>query len=403
MVVELYERLDRQRMMNRLGLQSAVMLVWLPMVVVLSIVAFILGSGSARADGFRFAETTGRAVIMDPSSQQDARLLALEEALYMAALEGGAKVNGFTAITASTAVEDHFVVRPASRILDYVVTNEVMDDTHYMVSIRAAIGELPRSSCAIRRNVNMTVFKPEIIQQPDTPATTGPMAVKMMNHLLESLRMAPGVRTRMAVDTELDPAKLARKIDQFDYQALTTGVVRVQRGDFAMVPRIYLSGEKTRSLVGGNTHNVKVQVEMTLFAGESYEPVDSFKLDSKHLTERQTLLRSVNVLSRPKRSEMLADMIAPLDDFVRNMATELQCQPLTARIEVNDDRLTVPIGSHHGMRMNALAVATGTDTPWQMMRVDSVDKMSSTLVPLNDNRDMQRLAGRTVEFMEIPQ
>ena len=100
---------------------------------------------------------------------------------------------------------------------------------------------------------------------------------------------------------------------------------------------------------------------------------------------------------------MLADMIAPLDDFVRNMATELQCQPLTARIEVNDDRLTVPIGSHHGMRMNALAVATGTDTPWQMMRVDSVDKMSSTLVPLNDNRDMQRLAGRTVEFMEIPQ
>ena len=33
MVVELYERLDRQRMMNRLGLQSAVMLVWLPMVL----------------------------------------------------------------------------------------------------------------------------------------------------------------------------------------------------------------------------------------------------------------------------------------------------------------------------------------------------------------------------------
>ena len=62
----------------------------------------------------------------------------------------------------------------------------------------------------------------------------------------------------------------ARKIDQFDYQALTTGVVRVQRGDFAMVPRIYLSGEKTRSLVGGNTHNVKVQVELTLFAGESF-------------------------------------------------------------------------------------------------------------------------------------
>lgn len=403
MVVELYERLDRQHMINKLGLQSSVMLVWLPMVIVLSIFAFMLGSGTARGEGFRFAETTGRAVIMDPSSHQEARLLALEEALYMAALEGGARINGFTAITASTAVEDHFVVQPASRILDYTVTNEVMDDTHYTVSIRAAIGELPRATCAIRRKINMTVFKPKIVQQPDTPAITGPMAMKMMNHLLERLKMTPGIHTRMAVETELDPSKLARQNDRLDYQALTTGVVRVQRGDFAMVPRIYLSGEKTRSLVGGNSHQVRVQVELTFLAGESYTPVESYLLDNLYQTERQTLFRAVNVLSRPKRTELLADMTAPLDGFVHDIANDLQCQPLTAHIELNDGRLSVPIGSHHGLSRNALAVATGTDTPWQMMRVDSVGLMSSTLAPLNDNRDVRRLAGRTVEFMEIPQ
>lgn len=403
MVVELYERLDRQRLMNRLGLQSFVLLVWLPMVIVLSIVAFMLGSGTARAEGFRFAETTGRAVIMDPSSQQEARLLALEEALYTAALEGGARVNGFTAITASTAVEDHFVVQPASRILDYTITNEVMDETHYMVSIRAAIGELPRQSCAIRRKINMTVFKPQIIQQPDTPAITGPMAMKMMKHLLDQLKTSPGINALMAVETDLDPAKLARQDDRLDYQALTTGVVRVQRGDLALVPRIYLSGGKTRSLLGGNSNQLRVRVELTLLAGESYTPVESYLLDNLYLTERQTLFRTVNVLSRPKRTELLADMTAPLDGFVRDMVNDLQCQPLTARLELSDGRLTVPVGSHHGMSRNALAVATGTDTPWQMMRVDTVGLMSSTLVPLNDNRDMQRLAGRTVEFMEIPQ
>ena len=403
MVVELYERLDRQRLMNRLGLQSFVMLVWLPMVIVLSIIAFMLGSGTARAEGFRFAETTGRAVIIDPSSQQEARLLALEEALYMAALEGGARVNGFTAVTASTAVEDHFVVQPASRILDYTITNEVMDETHYMVSIRAAIGELPRQSCPIRRKINMTVFKPQIIQQPDTSAITGPMAMKMMKHLLDQLKTSPGINALMAVETDLDPAKLARQDDRLDYQALTTGVVRVQRGDLALVPRIYLSGGKTRSLLGGNSNQLRVQVELTLLAGESYTPVESYLLDNLYLTERQTLFRTVNVLSRPKRTELLADMTAPLDGFVRDMVNDLQCQPLTARLELSDGRLTVPVGSHHGMSRNALAVATGTDTPWQMMRVDTVGLMSSTLVPLNDNRDMQRLAGRTVEFMEIPQ
>lgn len=403
MVVELYDRLDRQRLMGRRELQSFILFIWLPVVTVLSIAAFTLGSDSARADSFRFAETTGRAVIMGPESQQEARLLALEEALYLAALEGGAKINGFSAVMSSTAIDDHFVVQPATRILDYTVINEMVDDTHYTVSIRAAIGALPRSSCAMRRTINMTVFKPLVTQAPDTPAVTGPMAAKVMNQLLETMRETPGINARMAVDIELDPAKLARQTDDYDYQALTTGVIRVQPGDFAVIPRIHLSGEKESSLIGGNSHKVRMQIDLAFFAGETYAPVESYMVDTVLLTERQTLLRAVNVLSRPKRTELLSGMMAPVTGFVSDMANDIQCQPWTARLEVVGNRLSVPVGSHHGMRVNALAVATGIDTPWQMMRVDSVDRMSSTLVLLNSNRDLQRLAGRTVEFMEVPQ
>ena len=146
-----------------------------------------------------------------------------------------------------------------------------------------------------------------------------------------------------------------------------------------------------------------MQIELAFFAGETYAPVDNYMIDTVLLTERQTLLRAVNVLSRPKRTELLSGMMAPVTGFVSDMANDIQCQPWTARLEVVGNRLSVPVGSHHGMRVNALAVATGIDTPWQMMRVDSVDRMSSTLVLLNSNRDLQRLAGRTVEFMEVPQ
>lgn len=403
MVVDLYDRLDRHQLMSRRDLQSFILFIWFPVVTLLSVVAFTLGSESARADSFRFAETTGRAVIMGPESQQEARLLALEEALYLAALEGGAKINGFSAVMGSTAIDDHFVVQPATRILDYTVTNEMVDDTHYTVSIRAAIGALPRSSCAMRRTINMTVFKPQITQAPDTPAFTGPMATKVMNQMLEIMRATPGIKARMAVDTDLNPAKLARKTDDYDYQALTTGVIRVKSGDFAVIPRIHLSSEKESSLIRGNSHQIKMQIELAFFAGESYAPADSYMVDTVLLTERQTLLRTVNVLTRPKRTELLSGMMAPVAGFVSDMANDIQCQPLTARLEVTGNRLSVPIGSHHGMRMNALAVASGTDTPWQMMRVDSVERMTSTLVPLNSNRDLQRLAGSTVEFMEVPQ
>ena len=129
MILELYERLDQRSWLD---------VVKLPLLLVFSLVFFVLGAHSASAAPFQFTETTGRAVIIDDAAQQEARLLALEEALYLAALQGGARINGFSAITADTSLEDHFVVRPASRILDYTITNEVIDDQHYQVSIRAA-------------------------------------------------------------------------------------------------------------------------------------------------------------------------------------------------------------------------------------------------------------------------
>jgi hypothetical protein len=82
------------------------------------------------------------------------------------------------------------------------------------------------------------------------------------------------------------------------------------------------------------------------------------------------------------------------------MIADLQCRPLTATLAFSDGKLTVPVGSHHGIGQNALAVASGTDTPWQIMRVTKVETMSSILTPLNDQRDPVTLAGRTVEFME---
>ena len=96
-------------------------------------------------------------------------------------------------------------------------------------------------------------------------------------------------------------------------------------------------------------------------------------------------------------------MRAPVAALVDDMAAKLQCAPLSATMSVVDGKLSVPIGSHHGMRQNALAVASGTDTPWQIMRVTSVAPMSSMLTPLNDKRDINTLVGRTAEFMEIPQ
>ena len=393
MVLELYARLEQRRWLD---------LAKLPIVLLLAFVCFILGATAGHAASMRFTETTGRAAIIDPEMEQEARMMALEDALYLAALEGGARIDGFSAVMADSSLEDHFVIRPASRILDYTITNEVIDDLHYQVSIRAAVGDLPKGTCLHRRDVNLTVFAPIITHGKAVIAEAGMMAPQVIDALVGAIESHPGINAVRATDTVLDPARLARTTDQFDYEALTTGVTRVRRGDFALIPEVTLTGKRVRNGLD-RRDEMLVSIEMHLFAGESYAPVDHFESRQQITTKLRTPFRTVNVLGQPRRPVILDTMRTPVAGLVDNMAAKLQCAPLTATMAIVDGKLSVPIGSYHGMRQNSLAVASGTDTPWQIMRVTSVAPMSSMLTPLNDKRDINTLVGRTAEFMEIPQ
>jgi hypothetical protein len=389
-ILDLYARLERRHWLD---------LARVPLLALLACIFFVLGASTGQAAGFRFTETTGRAVIMDSAMEQEARMLALEDALYLAALEGGARINGFSAVMADTTLEDHFVVRPASRILDYTITNEVIDGEHYEVSIRAAIGNLPRGACLHRRAVHMTIFKPRMTLAENIPAAAAPMAVDVLNNLVTTIERHGGVSANRATDVALDPSRLSRINDTYDYTALTKGVVRVRRGDFAVVPEIILTGQRAGNALS-RRDDMTMLIRLHVLAGESYAPIDMFEVIHTVTTRQRSVSRSFNVIGQPRRPAIRDALIEPVAGFVDNMIADLQCRPLTATLAFSDGKLTVPVGSHHGIGQNALAVASGTDTPWQIMRVTKVDTMSSILTPLNDQRDPVTLAGRTVEFME---
>ena len=146
-----------------------------------------------------------------------------------------------------------------------------------------------------------------------------------------------------------------------------------------------------------------MDIMLNLFSGEDYEFIETFSRSASFHVQNKTVLRSFDVLTRATRSDMLRQMLDQVEPLVSKMTTTLRCRPLTATLVVADGRLQVPVGSYHGMRQNVLAVASGTDTPWHIMRVTQVNAMSSQLTPLNSNRDLTRLVGQAVEFMEMSQ
>jgi len=58
---------------------------------------------------------TGRAAI-EPRGQDAAERLALEDALYMAAMAGGAELNGFSMVENGILVGETVLLRPSSRL-----------------------------------------------------------------------------------------------------------------------------------------------------------------------------------------------------------------------------------------------------------------------------------------------
>ena len=360
----------------------------------------LLGGLQAIASGFEFVQTTGRAVIMHQDAEQEARMMALEDALYTAALQGGAEINGFSIITTDTAIDDHFVVRPASRILDYRIVNEVVEEEHYAVTIEAAVGDLPDAQCQARGHSNVTVYAPTIRVAATAPAWTRQFADMAIRDVVIMLDEQPSLNVQVATGTKLDPASLARSNDEFDYTALTSGRVRVSRGDYAIIPQINLFGEVTRGF-GVSNQRMTMQLNLRLLSGEGYETLLEHQLTKVIEIEQSSLIRSLDVVSRPKRHAILAEMRAPIAGYISEFATKLLCRPVRSTLNYADGTLTIPLGTHHGVGVNSLAVASGTDTPWQILRVSAAGPMTATLTPLNNQRQTKGLAGQAIEFMEL--
>ena len=127
-------------------------------------------------DTLRFIETTGRSVIEDDETIDISRRRALEEALYLAALHGGAKINGFSAVNTDTSIQENLVVQPSSQILDYTIISEEKTDTHFMIKIRSAVGQLKVKSCKNKGLKSLSIYKPIINVDPSAPYWTNSLA-----------------------------------------------------------------------------------------------------------------------------------------------------------------------------------------------------------------------------------
>ena len=367
----------------------------------LSLFIFIMLSGAVQAadDQLRMITATGRAVIAHSDALNEAKNAALEDALYLAALSGGAKINGFSSVQADTSLDDHFVVRPSSNILDYNIIDEAHDDLHYQVTVQAAIGTVERNGCQNRTLGHVSMFAPTFqttLQVPGWMSTTPQL---MVLELYSRMAEKPEFTLTNHAGTKLDAAA-AQGDMRYNYAALTSSQPNVSDGDFAFNTTVNLS----TSRVTRQTHQqqfLEVTLTSHIFTGSRYEMLDDVTHSVRIPIGGTSISRTISALTTPKRSEIHAALFQLVGTHATALSEKMLCLPLSATMVARKNGLHVTIGARQGLGVNHLAVVSGNMTPWTILRVTEVNANGATLMPLNRQRKLAELDGQQVTFLEF--
>ena len=397
--MHLLEKIKGRIIVNIVSKIPSPLILWCSVISGIMLLVTCIANASP-SNSFQFTTATGRAAITPNVPAELARMRALEDALYLAALQGGANINGFSAVSTDTSVQDHFVVRPSSKILDYTIVSEEKSGSQIEVSVRAAVGNLPEKKCNRTRPLNMTLYRPDKHIDMNVPAWIEIYHFKLFNELLFMLDGDPLIKISNAMNVPLSPQKLTTIDERFDYASIISPQIRVRSGDFAIIPTLYLSaGDKPTRFV--TSRQIEIRLGLKVFSGASYDLIGEFEKSALFENDRIALFQNLADLDKPTREDLIEVMRGLIEPLTSEMITTLGCQSLNDTLYLDAQRLTTQLGSNQGVAPNMLAITSGKHSPWTVLRVVSVSSNTSILEPLDKARDLNELDGKTVEFMEL--
>lgn len=365
--------------------------------IILTLLLFALNPVFSK-DSVRFIETTGRAVIEDAAEVVTARRRSLEDALYLAALHGGAKIKGFSSVGTDTSIQENLVVQPDSYILDYNIISEDQTDTHFIIKIRAAVGNLKSDSCENQGLKSISVYKPIISIHPNVPYWVQPLSSELIKAFMSSLKAEMNINLTDFTDVSLNQSELKSINDEFDYTSLTSGRSRTRSGDYAVVPSIII--DKSTKLVGFTTFNsLEITFLTNIYEGASYSLSSSKSKTVEALFKSAGPFRNINLLLKSSRENIVEPILLKASEHSLDVVNDLLCKKIHSRVAIKNGQIEVPLGKRHGITLSSLAVAKGDQTPFNIFRVEKVLENKSFLVPLNDSVEVNKFSGKSIQFL----
>ena len=345
----------------------------------------------------------GRAVIVD-GNEEVAKKRALDDALYLASLQGGAKIDGYSTVDTNTSLNENLLIRPSSSIKDFVILEESKDETHYSVKIKAILVSLNSLlDCSARSNINLSYFKPNFVVSSKLPAQLQNLPLLISQKIFENLTRFDQISLKDSTNFDFNPKKFSTLPVSLDYEAIVEGKSgSLKSGEFGIHTLIEVKrskGTMTRFL-----NKADIALTINLFEGTNFNVIDTLNYNFSVLLGIETGYQHMDGFYKipyDKIAEVVQDSISKMQFRVKD---RLKCYPLEARAELVKDVLTIPLGINQGVQIGKVGFASNSNPnhsmrDWIVVTVKDSSGDFSVLEILNPANKKEDINGKLIRFM----
>jgi hypothetical protein len=224
------------------------------------------------------------------------------------------------------------------------------------------------------------------------------LADELANEIMLSLKSAEDINLTDNSFVSLDRDQLITANDEYDYISLTSGREKTRFGDYAAVSSISIA--EREKLVGFTTFNsLLITFDTNVYDGSTYTSSFSKSKSLEALFSSSGPWRTINLLLKTNRDNIIEPISIAAKEHAKEVIDNLICKEINSIITVNNGKIEVPLGKRHGIKISALAVTKGEQTPFNVLRVEQVTETKSVLVPLNTALELSKLNGKSIQFL----
>jgi len=370
-----------------------------------SLLFFLFFTTFLVAQDFKHTEviSEGRAVIIK-GDVETAKKRALDDALYMASLQAGAKVDGYSSVDTNTSLNENILIRPSSSIKDFVIIEEKEDPTHFSVKIRAFLVSVnDTQNCDAREQINLSYLRPYFRVSSSLPAYSQKLPSIISSNIYKNLKEFKNLKLKDLTGFDFIPERLINKPLELDYTSLVEGKGdTIKSGEFGLHPIININ--RGKGVLTRFSDELIINLNLNIYEGTKFNLIDSLNYTFSIFLGNETGYSHIDAFYKVPYDKITGLISKSLSKIQFRVIDQLKCHPLEAKAELVKGVLTVPIGINHGLEIGNVGYVSKNNinhsmNDWVAVTVKKTSGNFSILDILNPTNKKEDLSGKIIRFI----